>query len=248
VAARDGSAGAVAECAPMNQRRACSLTGAARWGGGVALAFVLAVAIAGCATQPGNPDVVFEDTGASQSATRVHATVEINYAQKGDTLAQATVTKYFGAQVLTTQQTRSGKQATLIRFDGGVPIWEIRADHTLTASIPGIGHANYALKDVHYGRLPSHFVQVLPDEGSPEPLERGGFYVFEISRASGARNWEAVKILADGSLEAYAAQPRAGSSYILCCGVPSDFTEPVVMPQDVTDIGDQDAGAGGSGN
>jgi hypothetical protein len=229
----------------MSERCARLVKGAARWGGGL----ILALAIAGCAAAPpGNPDVIFEDTGASQSATPVHATLQINYAKKNDTLAQATVTKYFGAQVLTREQTRAGKQATLIRFDGGVPIWEIRADHTLAARLPGIGHANYSLKDVRYGKLPSNFLQVLPDEGSPEPLERGGFYVFEIARDSGARNWEAVKVQADGSLEAFAAQPRAGSSYILCCGVPADFTEPVVMPQDVTDFGDQDAGQGGNEN
>jgi hypothetical protein len=206
---------------------------------------MLALALGGCATAPTNPDVIFEDTGASQSATRVHATVQINYAKKDDTLAQATVTKYFGAQVLTSEQTRSGKQATLIRFDGGVPIWEIRADHALGASLPGLSHANYSLKDVQYGKLPSNFAQVLPDEGSPEPLERGGFYVFEIARDSGARNWEAVKVLADGSLEAFAAQPRAGSSYILCCDVPADFTQPVVMPQDVTDFGDEEPDTSG---
>jgi hypothetical protein len=228
----------------MSERRARLVKGAARWGG----ALMLALAVAACATQPGNPDVIFEDTGASQSATPVHATIQISYAKQGDTLAKATVTKYFGAQVLTSEQTRSGKQATLIRFDGGVPIWEIRADHTLGARLPGISHANYALKDVRYGKLPADFVQVMPDEGSPEPLERGGFYVFEIARESGARNWEAVKVQADGSLEAFAAQPRAGSSFILCCGVPSDFTEPVVMPLDVTDFGDQDAGTGGDAN
>ncbi len=228
----------------MSERLACWGMGAARLVG----ALMLALAVAGCATAPTNPDVIFEDTGASQSATPVHATVQINYAKGGDTLAQATVTKYFGAQVLTREQTRSGKEATLIRFNGGVPIWEIRADRTLAARLPGLSRAKYALKDVRYGKLPSNFAQVLPDEGSPEPLERGGFYVFEIARDSGARNWEAVKVLADGSLESFAAQPRAGSSFILCCGIPADFTEPVVMPQDLTDFGDQDAGPGGNAN
>jgi hypothetical protein len=244
VAVRGGYADAAMECAPMSERRARLVRGAAKWSG----ALLLALAFGGCAVAPTNPDVIFEDTGTSQSATPVEATVKINYAKKGDTLAQATVTKYFGAQVLTTEQTPSGKQATLIRFDGGVPIWEIRAEHALGASLPGISRANYSLKDVKYGKLPSDFAQVMPDEGAPEPLERGGFYVFEIARDSGARNWEAVKVQADGSLEAFAAQPRAGSSFILCCGVPADFTEPVVMPQDVTDFGDQDAGTGGNAN
>ena len=42
---------------------------------------------------------------------------------------------------------------------------------------------------------------------------------------------EAVKVLADGSLQAYNAQPRAGSSYLLCCNIASEFPEPVVLPE-----------------
>ncbi len=192
--------------------------------------------------------MVFEDTGGGQTLAPVEATVEINYAQKGDALARATVTKYFGAEVLANPQTKSGKTATIIRFDGGVPIWELKADRTLAGRITDIGYGNYSLKDLHYGKLPAHFNQVLPDEGAPEPLDRGGFYVFEIERASGARNWEAVKVLADGSLQAYVAQPRAGTSFILCCGLPADFAQPVVVPEEVEPIDSGDQGSPDSGN
>jgi hypothetical protein len=233
----------------MTGRSRLFLRRAARWAGAVALAAMLSIGIAGCATKD-NPDIVFEDTGAGEPQAPPTATVEINYAQKGDALARATVTKYFGAEVLANRQTHSGKMATIIRFSGGVPIWEVKADRSLAGRLTDIGAGNYAIKDLHFGKLPSHFVQVLPDEGAPEPLDRGGFYVFEIQRASGARNWEAVKILADGSLQAYAAQPRAGTSFILCCGIPSDFSEPVVVPEEVVpaDSGDQGAPPDDSGN
>lgn len=215
---------------------------AALWTAGAAMLLAIGVGLAGCATKKPNPDVIFENTGIAQSTQPVHATIQITYAKKGDTLGSAKVTKFFGAQVLTNEQTRSGKQATLIRFDGGVPIWDVQANHALTARFPGIGHANFAPKQVRYAKVPPNFVQVIPDGGPPESLERGGFYVFEIERASGARNWEAVKVRGDGSLEAFAAEPRAGSSYILCCGVPSDFTEPVVTGQDLSEFGTPDSG------
>ncbi|MGH7933000.1 MAG: hypothetical protein ACREQN_07500, partial [Candidatus Binataceae bacterium] len=58
----------------------------------------------------------------------------------------------------------------------------------------------------------------------PEPLEPDHYYIFEVSRGSGSISWEAVKVSADGSLESYVAEPRAGTSYRLCCNVGLDFT------------------------
>jgi hypothetical protein len=58
--------------------------------------------------------------------------------------------------------------------------------------------------------------------------------VFTIERSSGTVSYQAVKVMADGSLQAYAAQPRAGSSFLICCGLASDFTEPVIMPEEIT--------------
>jgi len=85
--------------------------------------------------------------------------------------------------------------------------------------------------------VPTHFTQVLPEEGPPEPLDRGAYYVFQIERVSGSTSYQAVKVQADGSLQAYNAQPRAGSSYLLCCNVTSDFPEPVVLPDTTQDAG-----------
>ncbi len=125
----------------------------------------------------------------------------------------------------------------MVRFDGGVPIWEFKADEGTFGSLTGVGATKYSLKSIDYSKVPTHFTQVLPEEGPPEPLDRGAYYVFQIERASGSTSYQAVKVLADGSLQAYNAQPRAGSSYLLCCNVTSDFPEPVILPDTTQDAG-----------
>ena len=169
------------------------------------------------------------------------ANVAINYRRPGDALARATVIKFFGAEVIANHQRDATKTESVVRFDGGVPIWEFKADEGTFGSLTGVGSAKYALKSVEYAKVPDHFSQVLPEEGPPEPLDRGSYYVFQIERASGSISYQAVKVLADGSLQAYNAQPRAGSSYLLCCNVTADFPEPVILPDETQDAG---AGAG----
>jgi hypothetical protein len=115
-----------------------------------------------------------------------------------------------------------------VRFEGGVPVWEFHADEGLTREIltemPLI-HAGskFRLRSVTYGALPRNFIQTEPDSGPPEPLETDAYYVFEVERASGATSFEAVKVEAEGTIEGYEAQPRAGDSYALCCNVNGDF-------------------------
>jgi hypothetical protein len=164
------------------------------------------------------------------------ANVAISYRRPGDTLVRATVIKFFGAEVIANSQRDATRTESVVRFDGGVPIWEFKADEGTFGSITGVGGSKYSLKSVEYSKVPPHFTQVLPEEGPPEPLDRGSYYVFQIERQSGSTSYQAVKVLADGSLQAYNAQPRAGSSYMLCCNVTSDFPEPVVLP-DTTDAG-----------
>jgi hypothetical protein len=171
------------------------------------------------------------------------ANVAINYRRPGDALARATVIKFFGAEVIANHQRDATKTESVVRFDGGVPIWEFKADEGTFGSLTGVGSAKYALKSVEYAKVPDHFSQVLPEEGPPEPLDRGSYYVFQIERASGSISYQAVKVLADGSLQAYNAQPRAGSSYLLCCNVTADFPEPVILPDETQDAGTA-AGAG----
>jgi hypothetical protein len=45
-----------------------------------------------------------------------------------------------------------------------------------------------------------------------------------VTRASGSTNYEAIKVEADGALEAYEAEPRAGTSFRLCCNLSAGFT------------------------
>ena len=167
------------------------------------------------------------------------ANVAISYRRPGDALSRATVIKFFGAEVIANHQRDASHTESVVRFDGGVPIWEFKADESTFGSITGVGGAKYNVKSIEYAKLPEHFAQILPEEGPPEPLDRGAYYVFQIERQSGSTSYQAVKVLADGSLQAYNAQPRAGSSYLLCCNVTVDFPEPVILP-DVT----QDAGTG----
>jgi hypothetical protein len=167
------------------------------------------------------------------------ANVAVSYKRPGDALQRATVIKFFGAEVIANHQRDATHTESVVRFDGGVPIWEFKADESTLGSITGVGSSQYALKSIEYAKLPSHFTQIIPEEGPPEPLDRGAYYVFQIERQSGSTSYQSVKVLADGSLQAYNAQPRAGSSYLLCCNVTSDFPEPVILP-DTT----QDAGAG----
>ncbi|HUY28834.1 MAG TPA: hypothetical protein VMV27_15600 [Candidatus Binataceae bacterium] len=205
-----------------------------RWMAAVAAVVMLAVVAAGCASSSDNDDADAVDAGPGEPLAAPTATVEITYHKSGDTLARATVTKYFGAEIIANASGSGGRVASVVRFDGGVPIWEIKADRGFTAEVSTLGRAYYAPKNLDYGKLPAHFEQMIPDEGPPEPLDRGSFYVFTIERASGSISYQAVKVLADGSFEAYAAQPRAGSSYAMCCNLASDFTEPVVVPEEVT--------------
>ena len=238
---------------------------AARWWRAttaVALATLILIALAsfGCSSKKKVEDIGAADDSAPDAGTEPQppptATVEISYSHPKDSMERATVSKYFGAEIIQTTQTHSGRSASVIRFDGGVPIWEVRADRSLAGRISDIGSSGWAIQQLQYGKVPAHFTQVLPDAGPPEPLDRGSFYVFTIERASGTVSYQAVKVLADGSLQAYAAQPRAGSSFLICCGLASDFTEPVVLPEEITPDetgpdnsapGDQGGGPGDAG-
>jgi hypothetical protein len=204
-----------------------------RWTSALVALVVLAVIVAGCASSSDNDDSDDAvDAGVGEPLAAPTATVEITYHKSGDTLVRATVSKFFGAEIIANAMGRDGRVASVVRFDGGVPIWEIKPARGIAGTaLSAFSKVNYAPKTLDYGKVPDHYEQMIPDEGPPEPLDRGSFYIFAIERASGSTSYEAVKVLADGSLEAYAAQPRAGSSYVMCCNLASDFTEPVVLPE-----------------
>jgi hypothetical protein len=176
------------------------------------------------------------------------ANVAISYRRADDALARATVIKYFGAEVIANHQRDASHTESVVRFDGGVPIWEFKADENTFGSLTGVGATKYSLKSIEYGKVPTHFTQVLPEEGPPEPLDRGAYYVFQIERVSGSTSYQTVKVLADGSFQAYNAQPRAGSSYMLCCNVTSDFPEPVILPDTTQEAGTDNVTPSDSGS
>jgi hypothetical protein len=162
------------------------------------------------------------------------ATVAISYAHQGDYLASLSVSKFNGAEVVESRSLDSQHVASIIRFDGGVTLWEIKADTGVLSKLPVLGSGDkFASKSVTYGKLPAHFVQVTPEGDPPEPLEVGHYYIFTAQRASGVLSYEAVRVEPDGELDGYEAEPRAGTSYVLCCNVNPDFAQPTapVIPE-----------------
>jgi hypothetical protein len=155
------------------------------------------------------------------------ATVAISYAHKGDYLASLSVSKFDGTEMVESRSVDAQHVASIIRFDGGATVWEIKADSGVFSKLPVVGSGDkFATKSVTYGKLPKYFAQVAPDSGSPEPLEAGHYYIFTAQRASGTLSYEAVRVEPDGSLDGYEAEPRAGTSYVLCCNVSPDFVQP----------------------
>ena len=151
--------------------------------------------------------------------------VQISYAKPNDTLQTVIVTQYTGATVLRT--TGDGDaQESLIRFDGGVPIWKFHANRNLLNPLNDIVKTPFHVASIEYGAVPKGFVQDMPEAGPPPPLAQGVYYIFEIQRASGATSYQAARVKSDFTIQAYDAEPRAGTSYKLCCGVSSDFSEP----------------------
>ncbi len=233
-------------------RRLSNVTGdgsAGRAGGACAAAFgaiffaalLLVAAVAGCASRDEynlDADAAADDADLSDG---VKAAIEISYRRPGDSLEFASVTKYVGAEVLSNQQRPTGRTTTTVRFDGGVPVWELRASRGLASRLTSlIGVSNHRVSKLRYGQLSAGFNQVTPDSGSPQPLERGVFYIFEVERESGSTSYQAVKVRLDGTLESYNAQPRAGSSFELCCNLSDNFAEgsaPLRLPDDTLPMG-----------
>ncbi len=155
------------------------------------------------------------------------ATINLSYTHRGDYLASLSVTKFSGAEALESRRLDPTHSATIVRFDGGATIWEIKADTSMLSDLPGLhSRARFALKSATYGKLPAHFIQLTPDGTPPEPLEPDRYYIFTATRASGSVSYEAVRVNADGSLDGYDAEPRAGTSYALCCNLSADFAVP----------------------
>jgi hypothetical protein len=194
----------------------------------VAFCFLLAVCLVagGCAS--GKKTAVAPTSGTVQSSEEAapaspDAKINISYSRPGDFLNSLTVTEYSSADTVLTEPGK-GPVATIVRFEGGIAIWQIGVRKRLLSDVPMLGeHKLYAVKEVLYGKLPANFDSTIPDSGPPQPLQSDHYYVFTVTRASGITSYEAVKVNSDGSLEAYAAEPRAGDSFRLCCDLAADF-------------------------
>jgi hypothetical protein len=167
------------------------------------------------------------------------ATVHLTYAHLGDYLQSMSVAKFASATLLPAEGEKAG--TAIVRFEGGEPVWEISADRGVSGSLlghmPGVEeNKKYAVTAVTYGVVPRHFLREEPENSDPEPLETGKYYIFTVTRGSGLVDYQAVHISDDGTVEAYDAQPRVGTSYQLCCNLAPDFASPA--PQ-----GDNQGGA-----
>ncbi|HJU28743.1 MAG TPA: hypothetical protein VJ718_06210, partial [Candidatus Binataceae bacterium] len=188
----------------------------------IAVVASIAVAFSGCGLlhRKSADNAKAAATPQNDSSTPApQAKIRVSYARPDDFITLLVVTKYYGADTLMTTPGKDGT-ASIIRFQGGAVVWEFGVSKGLLMGVPVIGaHEDrpYQVATVEYSVVPKGFTQQTPESGPPEPLEPGHYYVFAVTRASGSVSYEAVKVNGDGSLEAYAAEPRAGASYKLCC-------------------------------
>jgi hypothetical protein len=170
---------------------------------------------------PAPPPQVADNTPLPGPEAKIH----ISYARTNDYLDSLLVIKYSGAVNVMTLNDKDGRTSSIIRFDGGVGVWQIDVDKSMFSDFPVIGSDKaYAPAEVKYGSVPARFLQSVPGGDPPEPLEPDRFYIFTVTRAFGSTSYEAVKVDTDGSLETYEAEPRAGTSFRLCCNLGADFT------------------------
>lgn len=200
----------------------------ALWRPREALLIALVLVVAACAAGRRGAENPPASAPQAPAPAGPSASIQISYANPRDYLESLSVRQFVGAHVVSRQQQPGEKQATVVRFDGGVPIWEIRAERGLTgvlSSLPGIGASkSKVLTKIRYGVLPSGFDQITPEVGPPTPLEPGNYYIFAAGRGSGSVSFQAIRVEPDGSLEVYDAEPRAGTSFLLCCNVDPNFT------------------------
>jgi hypothetical protein len=170
-------------------------------------------------------------------------TVHISYAHRNDYLESLSVAKFASASQISTHGLKSGSE--VMRFEGGEPVGEKAADRGLSGSllghVPGVAeNKKFAITGVTYGTQPRNFSKDVPENSDPEPLEPGKYYIFTVRRATGTESYQAVHITMDGTVQSYDAQPRAGTSYELCCDVAPDFGSAVGS--------DSNGEAGGAGS
>ena len=73
---------------------------------------------------------------------------------------------------------------------------------------------------------PTDLPKTFPKSGRPRRSTWAAITFSRSNAASGAISYQVVKVNPDLSLQAYDAEPRAGTSYKLCCNVSADFATP----------------------
>src|SRR6202043_367530 len=102
-----------------------------------ALAFT--IAIAGCSTHAKQAETAASPT-PDQSAGSTpplgpEAKIQISYSQPNDFLSTILLTKYTGADVLETAPAGSHGTAAVVRFEGGMPMWQINVEPGMFSEI-----------------------------------------------------------------------------------------------------------------
>lgn len=229
-----------AEKVPIEGRRRLAVA--------AAILFGLALAAPGCSIfgkREAAPAATANDAQSSdnQALPGPEAKIHISYSTHGDYLKSLVVTKYSSADMIAS----APGGASIVRFDGGVEVWRFAYQQGMFSDLPIGGSTEaYAVTQIQYGVLPAHFVETMPDSGPPEPLEPGHYYVFAVTRQSGSTSYQAVKVNPDESLEGYDADPRAGTSFSLCCNVSADFT--LSEPATPVDLPPLPGGGGDAGS
>jgi hypothetical protein len=191
----------------------------------LSVVFALSLGFSACSwlkkDEPGEYIAVEDQTQRPDTPT----SIQVSYAKSTDTLQSVIVSQFTGAAVLRTSGS-GDSESSLVRFDGGVPTWRFHAARSVLNPLSALEKTPYHVTSFEYGKVPAGFEQDAPETGPPPPLYAGGYYIFSITRASGAVSYQAVRVRPDLTLEAYDADPRAGTSYNLCCSVSTDFIEP----------------------
>ena len=189
-------------------------------------------------TQPQAQSEAEGEPSAEPTSAPPSVTVHISYARRGDYLDSLSVDKFASATLIPTRGEKAG--SSVVRFEGGEPVWGIAADRGVSGSL--LGHMpvvdenkKFALTQITYGTVPKYFTKEEPENSDPEPLEPGKYYIFTVHRAFGPVGYQAVHITADGAIEGYEAQPRVGTSYELCCDIAPDFASPESATPDTPD-------------
>lgn len=214
-------------------RWTCLRPGARTLAAAATILLALAILATGCSArnkpvlQPAaSPSPAAAQALSEEPSQSVVAKITISYEKPEDTLQSVSVSQFTGATIIRTRSVNGKESASIIRFDGGIPIWKFHSTRSVLNPLSEIGRSTYRVEQVAYGAVPQGFVQDVPDSGPPAPLAPGSYYIFKIERGSGSTSYEAVKVNADTTLQVYDADPRAGTSYELCCDVSADFAQP----------------------